>query len=90
MLPKKWRRNENGVVLKVGNQCVNYCEVQRRYKALRPLLVRLEVQSRPQRFSCSTLPDSNWFNCIFVYIGCHTLVTTGASAESKSLTVILH
>ena len=42
------------------------------------------------RFACSMLPDSDWFNCILVYIGCRTLVTTGTSAESKSLTVILH
>ena len=38
----------------------------------------------------SLVHDSDWFNCIFVYIGCRTLVTTGTSAESKSLTVILH
>ena len=34
----------------------------------------------------SALTDSDWFNCIFTYIGCSTLVTTGTSAESKSLT----
>ena len=35
----------------------------------------------------SDLIDSDWFNCIFVYKGCRTLVTTGTPAESKSLTV---
>ena len=34
----------------------------------------------------SALPDSDWFNCIYIYIGCCTLMTTCTSAESKSFT----